>query len=336
MSWAYDKNEVRGVDPQVEMPYVLRVSRQSNMFTQFSRRFSPPPPPRPSIHPAASSLLTIFRPLLRISKTFQAFSSPCSSSRQIEEGFLNDPLIIGSGVTLGVFFSTVCMPSCLATPPNLFISLWFLRGFLFFFLLYPPPLFSPAPLSHFSLQNGFLVCLFVLMKWNAAKSLRAFPPPFFFWKINLKSHWVWVDIAVELQLPPPPLHAHTHSQPFSVRSPDVGLDDNNAPYYKRGDWEICGGGILWHLMYLPRAGLYRILLVVYYCVLFRKKHTEKCRHVYPTDTSNAIACLRLRDSDDVRNSDGAQHLTEMVCTALARMLWQEEDINGKSPGVMSL
>lgn len=135
---------------------------------------------------------------------------------------------------------------------------------------------------------------------------------------------------VELQLPPPPLHAHTHSQPFSVRSPDVGLDDNNAPYYRRGDWEICGGGILWHLIYLPGAGLNRILSVVYYCVSYRKKkHTEKCRHVYPTDTSGVIPCLRLRDSDDAPNPDGVQHLAETVCTALATMLCQEEDINRK-------
>lgn len=52
-------------------------------------------------------------------KTFQAFSSLFSSSRQFEEGFLNDPLIIGSGVTL--VFSSVCLPSCFISPPLLFI-----------------------------------------------------------------------------------------------------------------------------------------------------------------------------------------------------------------------
>lgn len=61
------------------------------------------------------------------------------------------------------FSSSACVPSCPPLPfPTLFISPRFLRGS--FFLLTP----------HFSLQNGFLVRLFVLVKWNAAKSLRAF------------------------------------------------------------------------------------------------------------------------------------------------------------------
>lgn len=140
----------------------------------------------PSIHPTTSSLLAIFRPLLRISKTFQAFSSPCSSSRQIEEGFLNDPLIIGSGVTLGFFFSSaICMPSCLAAPPNLFISLWFLRGFLFFFsLLYPPPPFHPHPSPTSPSRLAFWsVCAHEV---ECRKVPESISPPFFFLKNKFK------------------------------------------------------------------------------------------------------------------------------------------------------
>lgn len=48
-------------------------------------------------------------------KTFQAFSSLFSSSRQFEEGFLNDPLIIGSGVTL-VF--QLRLLAFLSSPPS--------------------------------------------------------------------------------------------------------------------------------------------------------------------------------------------------------------------------
>lgn len=70
------------------------------------------------------------------------------------------------------FFCSVCVPSYPPQLPfpTLFISPRFLRGS---FLLTP----------HSSLQNGFLVRLFVLMKWNAAKSLRAF----FSWKKKLKA-----------------------------------------------------------------------------------------------------------------------------------------------------
>lgn len=79
-------------------------------------------------------------------KTFQAFSSLFSSSRQFEEGFLNDPLIIGSGVTL-VF--QLCLLAFLPPPP-LYL---FLRGF---FCLCPhrlPPLtpewlFGPFVCAH--------------------------------------------------------------------------------------------------------------------------------------------------------------------------------------------
>lgn len=111
-------------------------------------------------------------------KTFQAFCSLFSSSRQFEEGFLNDPLIIGSGVTL--VFQLRLLAFLLPPPPPhlLFISPCFLRGF---FCSPPiPPTHTP---SHFSLQNGFLVRVFVLMKWNAAKSLRAFFSFFFFFLI---------------------------------------------------------------------------------------------------------------------------------------------------------
>lgn len=89
-----------------------------NIFSRPSH-FVPPPP--------------IF--LLKMSKTFQAFSSLYSSSKQIEKSFLNDPLIIGSGVTL-VF--QLCLCAFLPPPlpfPTLFISPRFLRGSFF---CYPP------------------------------------------------------------------------------------------------------------------------------------------------------------------------------------------------------
>lgn len=75
------------------------------------------------------------------------------------------------------FFGTVYLPSCFLFPPLLF-SVSVFKGA---FSASPPRL----PPTHSSLQNGFLVRLFVLMKWNAAKSLRAFFSFFFF---NLESH----------------------------------------------------------------------------------------------------------------------------------------------------
>lgn len=143
-------------------------------------------------------------------KTFQAFPLLLSSSRQFEEGFLNDPLIIGSGVTL------VFQPCLLAfllprfpSPPLFFISPSFIWGL---FLLNSP---SPPPTSHLSLQNGFLVRLFVLMKWNAAKSLRAF----FFFLSNLESHRVWVDMAEwELSLSHPHPPSSTHNTPHDIHN----------------------------------------------------------------------------------------------------------------------
>lgn len=118
-------------------------------------------PPSPPLHHFVHCLKSL--------KTFQAFSSLFSSSRQFEEGFLNDPLIIDSGVTLA--FQVCLLAFLLPFPPSpLYLPLFF-KGL---FLLAP----HPCTPSYFSLQNGFLVCLFVFMKWNAAKSLRAFFPFF--------------------------------------------------------------------------------------------------------------------------------------------------------------
>lgn len=152
-------------------------SRQSNMFTRFLCRF--PPPPQPSIHPTASSLLAIFRPLLRISKTFQAFSSPCTSSRQIEEGFLNDPLIIGSGVTLGFFFSQRRLHAFLPHHPSqpLYLSLVFKGLSFFFFFPSLPPLFTRTllPLLPPDWLFGLFVCAHEV---ECCKVPESIPPPF--------------------------------------------------------------------------------------------------------------------------------------------------------------
>lgn len=100
------------------------------------------------------------------------------------------------------FFSFVCLPSCfLSSLSPLCLSLFF-KGL---FLLAPLPSLTA---SHSSLQNGFLVRLFVLMKWNAAKSLRAF-----FLFFYLESHRVWVDVA-EWELPHlSQVHRNTLLQP---------------------------------------------------------------------------------------------------------------------------
>lgn len=56
---------------------------------------------------------------------------------------------------------------------------------------------------------------------------------------------VWVFffsfLLALLHLLPP----HTlHSESFSVRTPDVGLDDNNAFYYSSRNWDVRADGIL--------------------------------------------------------------------------------------------
>ena len=69
----------------------------SHVYTATNAHFDP----LLTLHPPSSPSSPhhfIHRP--KSLKTFQAFSSLFSSSRQFEEGFLNDPLIIGSGVTL--------------------------------------------------------------------------------------------------------------------------------------------------------------------------------------------------------------------------------------------
>lgn len=145
----------------------------------------------PSIHPAASSLLAIFHLLLRISKTFQAFSSPCSSSRQIEEGFLNDPLIIGSGVTLGFFFSQRRLHAFLPHRPSppLYLSLVFKGLSSFFFPPLSSPLFTctPLPLLPPEWLFGLFVCAHEVECHKVPESTPT-TPFFFFLKINLKSH----------------------------------------------------------------------------------------------------------------------------------------------------
>lgn len=94
-------------------------------------------------------------------KTFQAFSLFSLTSRQFRDGFLNDPLIIGSRVSL-FFFKLVCWLSC------------FLSSLSPLYSIFKGAFSAPLPTSLSSFQNGFLIRLFVLIKWNVAKSLRAF------------------------------------------------------------------------------------------------------------------------------------------------------------------
>lgn len=124
---------------------------------------------------------TTTSPIAQNLKTFQAFSSLFSSSRQFEEGFLNDPLIIGSGVTL-VF--QLRLLAFLVPPSPLYLSLFF-KGL---FLLAPPLHLHPLPLLP---PEWLLFRLFVLMKWNAAKSLRAFFFFFSFFKFRKPSSMTW-------------------------------------------------------------------------------------------------------------------------------------------------
>lgn len=101
------------------VPYTYVCTHLTTFFPVPSY-FVPPPP--------------IF--LLKMSKTFQAFSSLYSSSKQIEKSFLNDPLIIGSGVAL-VF--QLCL--CAFLPPTpLSHPLYLSQVFKGLFFLLPSPL----------------------------------------------------------------------------------------------------------------------------------------------------------------------------------------------------
>lgn len=109
------------------------------MFTH-PQRSRVPPPPALFYFPCCQKCLKPFRP----------FSSLCCSSTRIEERFLNDPLIIGSGVTL-VFqlgLRAFLPPTLLSHP--LYLSQVF-KGLFFFAnppLLSPEWLFSPFVCAH--------------------------------------------------------------------------------------------------------------------------------------------------------------------------------------------